>query len=108
MNFSLIYCNWYNYNFDIEFNFSKKIMKTITYTSLRNNLSSVLNEIENDQDVYNVKRKNHEDIVMIPKSDYDSLKETLYLLSNPHNAKNLNDSIEQDQEGEYESIDLDS
>ena len=83
-------------------------MKTLTYTSLRNNLSSVLNEIENDQDVYKITRRNHDDIIMIPKSDYDSLKETLYLLSNPNNAKHLNVSIKQDQKGEYESVNLDS
>jgi len=82
-------------------------METVTYTSLRKNLSSILDKIESDKNAYSITRRNHEDIVMIQRSDYESLQETLYLLSNPYNAKHLNESIKQDQSGEYEHVDLD-
>lgn len=38
-------------------------------------------------------RENHEPMVILPQSEFEGLKETLYLLSNPANAKHLLDSI---------------
>lgn len=45
---------------------------------------------------------------MLAKSDYESMKETLYLLSNSKNAKKLDEAIRQDFNSEYEDVDLDS
>jgi len=81
-------------------------MEKITYTSLRQNLSSILDNIENDREIYSVTRKKHEEIIMVAKNDYDSLLETLYLLSSKENHKKLNESILQDSNLEYEEIDL--
>lgn len=73
-------------------------MKNITYTSLRKNLSSTLNEIEQDHMLFKVSRKNHKGVVMLTEEDYNSLHETLYLLSNPANAFKLHESINQEKE----------
>lgn len=81
-------------------------MEKITYTSLRQNLSSILDNIENDREIYSVTRKKHEEIIMVAKNDYDSLLETLHLLSSKENHKKLNESILQDGNLEYEEIDL--
>jgi len=83
-------------------------MKTVTYTSLRKNLSSILDEIEMDQEPYYISRKQHTDVVMIARDDYESLIETLHLLSNTKNAKKLLEALEQDRKGEYEKVNLDS
>ncbi len=37
--------------------------------------------------------------MIIPLDEYNSIKETKYLLSNPNNAKHLLDSIQQLKEG---------
>lgn len=81
-------------------------MEKVSYTSLRKNLSSVLDKIENNQEPCRITRKTHEDIVMLPRSDYESLKETLYLLSSSKNATKLEESIGQDLKGEYEKVDI--
>jgi antitoxin YefM len=78
--------------------------ETISYTSLRQNLSSVLSRIETNKETYLVTRKKHADIVMIARDDYDSLVETLHLLSNTVNSSRLNESLQQDINGEYKKV----
>lgn len=80
--------------------------ETISYTSLRQNLSSVLDKIENNKEVCFVTRKQHRDMVIIARDDYESLIETLHLLSSAANANRLNESLQQDQNGEYEKVEL--
>ncbi len=79
---------------------------TISYTSLRQNLSSVLNKIEKDKEAYLITRKQHSDIVMIAKDDYESLIETLHLLSNTANSSRLSEALEQDKNGQYQKIEF--
>jgi antitoxin YefM len=79
---------------------------TISYTSLRQNLSSVLDTIEKTKEAYFVTRKQHADIVMIARDDYESLIETLHLLSNATNSDRLNKALQQDQNDEYTKVEL--
>jgi len=83
-------------------------MQQISYTSLRQNLSSVLNEIEDNQTIYCVTRQTHPDVIMVSRKNYESLIETLHLLSSSKNADKLYESINQDRNGEYESVTLES
>ncbi len=78
--------------------------ETITYTSLRQNLSSVLSKIELNKERFFVTRKQHADVVMIARDDYESMIETLHLLSNPANASRLNEALKQDREGKYVKV----
>ncbi len=80
--------------------------ETITYTSLRQNLSSVLSKIELNKGTFFVTRKQHQDVAMIARDDYESLIETLHLLSNPANARRLNKALQQDCDGEYVKVDI--
>jgi antitoxin YefM len=82
-------------------------MKSISYTSLRKNLSSVLDIVEKDHISYYIKRKNHKNIVLLTEEDYESTQETLYLLSNPINAARIKESMEQAKKCELIDIDLD-
>ena len=82
-------------------------MQNISYTSLRKNLSSVMNLIEANREEVQVTRKGHETIIMMSQHDYESMQETLYLLSNPNNAKRLQDSINQAKNNEFTEVDWD-
>ncbi len=79
---------------------------TISYTSLRQNLSSVLNKIEKDKEAYLITRKQHSDVVMIARDDYESMVETLHLLSNTANSSRLNEALEQDKSGQYQKVEF--
>jgi antitoxin YefM len=82
-------------------------MNSISYTSLRKNLSSVLDEVEKDHVTYHVTRKNHKNMVILAEEDYNSIKETLYLLSNQANADILKESMIQAQNNCFVTVDLD-
>ncbi|WP_253308369.1 MULTISPECIES: type II toxin-antitoxin system Phd/YefM family antitoxin [unclassified Rickettsia] len=76
-------------------------MKSISCTSLRKNLSSVLNTVEHDHIAYLIKRKNHKNIILLTEEEYESTQETLYLLSNPINANRIKESIEQAKQAKF-------
>lgn len=81
-------------------------IETISYSSLRQNLSSVLNKIENDKNIYQVTRKQHGDVVMIAKDDYDSMVETMHLLSSSKNARRLEEALKEAENKNFVKVDL--
>lgn len=70
-------------------------MKVITYTDARNNLKSVLDRVIKDADITVITQREGQHAVVMGQDHYDSLMETLYLLSSPNNATRLTDSIAQ-------------
>lgn len=60
-----------------------------TYTNLRQNLSSVLDHVVEQQEVVIVRRKGLRDVALIPASELAGLLETAHLLRSPRNARRL-------------------
>ena len=60
-----------------------------TYTRLRDNLASVLDQVADDQEVVIVRRRGSPDVALIPAQELTSLMETAHLLRSPANAKRL-------------------
>lgn len=56
-------------------------MKVVNYTDLRINLKKWLDLVVNDVKELIIKRKNNKDLVLISLDEYNSFKETSYLLS---------------------------
>lgn len=56
-------------------------MKIVNYTDLCVNLKKWLDSVVNDVEELIIKRKNNKDLVVISLEEYNSLKETSYLLS---------------------------
>lgn len=52
-------------------------------------------------------RKNHKNLVILTEEDYNSINETLYLLSNSVNAAKICDSIERVKRREFTEVNLD-
>jgi len=77
------------------------IMKVVTYSHARNALKSVLDEVVRDADVAIISRRDAGgDAVVMSLDYYNSLVETLHLLSTPANAEALARAIRQDQAGQ--------
>lgn len=74
-------------------------MQVVSMTEARNNFKAIFDAVYNDNDEVIIHRKGKENVVVIPFSEYNSIKETNYLLSNKNNAKNLQESIKQLREG---------
>lgn len=70
-------------------------MHVFTYTDARNNLKSVIDRVIDDADVAVITRKEGQHAVLMGQDYYNSLVETLHLLSNPSNAAHLAKSIKE-------------
>ncbi len=76
-------------------------MKVVTYSHARNALKSLLDAVVQDVDVTVISRRDAEDdAVIMSLAHYNSLMETLHLLSTPANARALVRAIEQDRAGQ--------
>ncbi|MEQ1886841.1 MAG: type II toxin-antitoxin system prevent-host-death family antitoxin [Bryobacteraceae bacterium] len=60
-----------------------------SYSSLRENLASVLDRVANDREVVIVRRRGSEDVAMVPADELAGLMETAHLLRSPKNAQRL-------------------
>jgi antitoxin YefM len=60
-----------------------------SYTSLRQNLASLLDRVTNDHEVVIVRRKGDKKVALIPADELAGLMETAHLLRSPKNAQRL-------------------
>ena len=75
-------------------------MHTVSFTDARNRLKSVLDKTVEDADIAIITRRNAEDAVVMSLDYYNSLMETVYLLTSPANAAHLATSIREFRRGE--------
>lgn len=68
-------------------------METLSSTEARANLKAVLDRVVADKAPIAVSRQKGEGVVMISRSEWDGMQETMHLLSSPANAKHLLDGI---------------
>lgn len=74
-------------------------MIAANYTEFRTALKDYLDSVENDKETLIIKRKTGKGAVIISLEEYNSIMETLHLLSSRKNATRLFDSIEQMKSG---------
>ena len=74
-------------------------MEITTYSVFRQNLKSFFDWVTNSRSPLYITRKGKEDMVVISKSEFDGMKETLHLLSSPKNAVRLKQAIEEYEKG---------
>lgn len=74
-------------------------MKTISFTESRANYAATLDAVVNDREEIVVTRAGHDPVVIVSLADYESLKETAYLLRSPRNAARLLAAIENLESG---------
>jgi antitoxin YefM len=63
--------------------------RALTYSRLRAELKSVLDEVCDNREPVYVSRRKGRDVVILSREDYESLDETAYLLRSPANAARL-------------------
>ncbi len=80
-------------------------METVNYSDFRSNLKHWLDKVVNDVSDIIIKRKNGKDLVLISLDEYNSLKETTYLLTGKNRDILLN-SIKELEAGKGVQKDL--
>jgi antitoxin YefM len=81
-------------------------MRTMTYSETRAHFAEVLNRVADDREEVVITRSGREDVVIVSREDYESLRETAYLLRNPANARRLLAAISRLETGGGEVHDL--
>lgn len=74
-------------------------MIAANYTEFRTGLKQFLDNVENNHETLVIKRKSGKGTVMISLDEYNSIMETVHLLSTKANADRLYESIQQIREG---------
>ncbi len=74
-------------------------MKTMSYTDSRARYAQVLDSVINDREEVVITRAGHEPVVIVSLADFESLRETAYLMRSPTNARRLFDAMERLEAG---------
>ena len=77
-------------------------MHTVSYSEARENLKAVIDKAVADRAPIAITRQRGEGAVLISASEWESIEETLYLLSSPANAKHLMEGVAQLDAGKGE------
>ncbi len=81
-------------------------MQAITYTQARQNLARMMAEVCDGHEPVIITRQKAPAVVMVSLEDYNSMKETSSLLSNPANAERLLKSVADAESGNVTRISL--
>lgn len=85
-------------------------MKTMSYTESRARYAEVLDSVIEDREEVVITRAGHDPVVIVALADFESMRETAYLMRSPANARRLLDSMERLEAGggqPHELIDTD-
>jgi antitoxin YefM len=81
-------------------------MEVISYTKARNNFSDVMNQVCDNHTPITIYRQESKPVVLISLEDFNSIEETMYLMSTPNNLQNLLQSIEEIKLGNVIETDI--
>lgn len=81
-------------------------MRTMSYTESRARYAEVLDSVTRDREEVVITRAGHEPVVIVSLADFESLRETAYLMRSPANARRLLDAMERLEAGEGTEHDL--
>jgi antitoxin YefM len=70
-----------------------------TYTSLRENLASILDQVVDQQETVIVRRRGSRDVALVPAGELAGLMETAHLLRSPRNARRLMTALHRAERG---------
>ena len=81
-------------------NLDSNKMIAVNFTEFRTNLKKFLDSVENDNEILIIKRGSGKGAVMISLDEYNSIMETVHLLSSKANADWIYESVRQMKQGD--------
>jgi len=82
-------------------------MQAILYSQARNNLRSIITQVCDNFEEFIITTKDKQSVILISQNEYNSMKETLYLLSSKNNRDRLLDAVEQIENSKFLKKELD-
>lgn len=81
-------------------------METINVSDLSHDVEKTLNKVIKNNSGIRICRPDLEDVVLLGIKEFNSMKETLFLLSSEKNRKRLQEGMEQVKSGKTTKIDI--
>ncbi|GIJ34064.1 type II toxin-antitoxin system Phd/YefM family antitoxin [Micromonospora sediminimaris] len=81
-------------------------MRTVTYSEVGQNLAKMLDYVVDAEEVVVTRSGRESAVIIISLREYESLRETAYLMASPANARRLNEAVEKLRNGGGEVHDL--
>lgn len=81
-------------------------MLAANYSEFRTKLKSYLDSVEQDNETLIIKRSNGGGTVLLSLDEYNSMMETMHLLSSEKNRTRLQESIAQAKQGNVKKVEL--
>lgn len=81
-------------------------MQAVTLKDSKKSFPQIVERVLTDAEAHILVTPSGQQVVLMPLDEYESWKETLYLLSNPANAARLRQSMQQAEEGQIVQSDL--
>jgi antitoxin YefM len=81
-------------------------MEVVNYTEFRLNLKINLDAVTQDAQTIIINRGKNDNAVLISLKEYNSMLETIHLSSSEKNLQRLNEAIEREKAGIFETHDL--
>lgn len=75
-------------------------MRTLSYTESRARYAEVLDSVVEDREEIVITRAGREPVVIVSLADFESMRETAYLMRSPANARRFLDAMERLEAGE--------
>lgn len=75
-------------------------MVVVSFTDARKHLKSILDRVTEDRDATVITRRDSDDAVVMSLDTYNSMMETMYLLRSPANARHIEESLAQFEQGQ--------
>ncbi len=82
-------------------------MRTANYSELRNNLKHYLDGVINDSEPLLVHRSGNESVVVISLDEYNSIKETEYIMKSPEMMNVIRKGNEEIKSGKGKVVNVD-
>lgn len=76
-------------------------MKVVNYSEFRTHLAENLNSVNEDREIVIISRSKGKNVVVMDLEEYNSLQETLHLLSTRANRNRLEDAIAEMNAGKF-------
>lgn len=81
-------------------------MRTVMFSTARNELSSLLDEVSHDRVAVEIVRRDKPSAILMDKNEYEGLMETLHLYSSPANVGRLLEAMDELEKGEFKQSGL--
>lgn len=74
-------------------------MEVVNYSEFRKNLAEHLNMVNENDEIVIVSRSKGKNVVVMSLDEYNSINETLHLISSAHNEQRLDEAIAEMRQG---------